>query len=123
MHRSVYIWILWLIFATNALSVAAPVRLADKVGSQAPILDLTSPPSRPDTHDGLFTEPAAVPPALSARQGKQSLVLAHAVSLVPHVRGRMRPPRPVLVPAFSPWRFFSPRKLAPPPAEDDPFLS
>ncbi len=126
MYRMVYIWCLWLTLGVNALSVAAPMRFAEEGDSQASILDLTSPPSRPDTPDGLFTEPAALAPALHlqrARQGKQTLELARSVSLIPSGQEHVRPPQPVLAPAFSLWRFFYPRKLSPLPTEDDPPLS
>jgi hypothetical protein len=126
MYRMVYLWCLWLTLGVNALSVAAPLRFAEEGDSQASILALTSPPSRPDTHDGLFTEPAPGPPILGfqyARPGKQTCVLASSSFLIPHRQGHLRPPRPVLVPTFSPWRFLHPQKLPPPSAEDDSSLS
>jgi hypothetical protein len=126
MYRTVYLWCLWLTLGVNALSVAAPLRFAEEGDSQASILALTSPPSRPDTHDGLFTEPAPVAPILGfqyARPGKPICVLASSSFLIPHRQGHLRPPRPVLVPTFSPWRFLHPQKLPPPSAEDDSSLS
>lgn len=126
MHRRVYVWVLWLILAANALSVAASLHLAAEVRSRVPTLEFTSTPPRPGTRDWLFTEPPAVSPAMGLRyahQSKQPLLLARSVSLVPFVQEHTRPPQTVLVPAFSRWRFFYPRKLSPPSADDDPSLS
>lgn len=126
MHSRVYVWILWLILVANSLNVAAVLCPVDACDSQASTLDLIATPSRRDAPDWLCTEPAAVSPALSLRcahQSRQTPVLARSVSLVPSVQEHPRLSRWVLAPAFSLWRFFYPRKLSPPPAEDDPSLS
>jgi hypothetical protein len=132
MIRSVHMWLLGLTLVANALSVGAPIYLSapvylnDEDGSQALSLALSSPPSCPAPHDGLLTEPAAMPPALGpwcARQGKQNLVPARPVAVVPQVREHMPPPQPVLASTFFLWRFLPPRTLPPASVEDDPFLN
>jgi len=119
-------WLLGLLLAVNVLSPVASARRADDIGPRASTDGLTSTLPRPDTHERLFTEPAASVPASGlqhARQSRQSLAPAHPGALVLRTQGCLRPPRPVWGPVSPPWRRFYPRKLSPPSAEDEPALS
>src|SRR5262249_33099853 len=129
-NRSLHMWLLGLTLVVNTLNVAAlaslraPVYLTDEGGSRAPRLALTSPPSCPAPHDGLLTEPAALPPALGswgARQGRQNLTPVRPIAIVPQVREHLPPPQPVLALTFALWRFLPPRTFPRASVEDEPF--
>jgi hypothetical protein len=58
-----------------------------------------------------------------ARQSKKILALLHSFTLLSHLQEREAQFRSAPVPVFFPTALFFPRKLSPPSAADEPFLS
>ena len=82
--------------------------------------------SHEDSSDGLFKQTSSVSVELSlqcARQSKRVLALVRAFTLFSQMQERDDHFWSALVPAFFPSLLFFPRKLSPPSAENDPFLS
>jgi hypothetical protein len=82
--------------------------------------------SCPDCSDWLFKDTASASHELGLqceRQNKQVIMRVQASTLLHQLRARNGHCRPTREPVFSPARLFFPRKLSPPSAADEPFLS
>jgi len=119
-------WVVWLILEVLSLHTAVALLPAASFLPQSPgpIPALTQ--SYPSPSDSLFTKTSSVSQALSlqcARQSKHVLALVRSLAPFPQAPERDGRLRSVPVLVSLPFLFLFPRKLSPPSAEDDPFLS
>ena len=126
MQRLLLSWVVWLILEVLSLHTAVALLPAASFLPQSPgpIPALTQ--SYPSPSDSLFTKTSSVSQALSlqcARQSKHVLALVRSLAPFPQAPERDGRLRSVPVLVSLPFLFLFPRKLSPPSAEDDPFLS
>jgi len=119
-------WVVWLILEVLSLHTAVALLPAASFLPQSPgpIPALTQ--YYPSPSDSLFTKTSSVSQALSlqcARQSKHVLALVRSLAPFPQAPERDGRLRSVPVLVSLPFLFLFPRKLSPPSAEDDPFLS
>jgi len=119
-------WVVWLILEVLSLHTAVALLPVASFLPQSPgpIPALTQ--SYPSPSDSLFTKTSSVSQALSlqcARQSKHVLALVRSLAPFPQAPERDGRLRSVPVLVSLPFLFLFPRKLSPPSAEDDPFLS
>lgn len=126
MQRLFLSWVAWLILEVLSLNIAAALLPVDSDVPQSSNAIPTFTRSYPDCNDRLFKETSSVSHELSLRcawQSKRIHTLVHSFSRALHQQpGDSRLwSRPAPDPL--PVRLFFPRKLPPPSATDDPFLS
>ena len=126
MQRLLLSWAVWLMLEVLSLHTAVVFLPAASFLPQSPDPVPAVTQSYPSPSDSLFTETSSVSQQLSlrcARQSKQVLVLVRSLDLFLVAQDRDGRLRSVPVPVSLPFLFLFPRKLSPPSAEDDPFLS
>jgi len=119
-------WLSWLVLEAILLSTAIAFAPADSrfFPSVHPFSAFTE--SCLDYSDWLFKDTASASHELGLqceRQNKQVITRVQASTLLHQLRERNSHCRPTREPVFSPARLFFPRKLSPPSAADEPFLS
>lgn len=125
-QRLLLSWIVWLVLAAIPVNLAKACVSADATASQSgdTIPALTYSHSNPQ--DRVFKSTPSVSEALSLqceRQSKKSRTIVRRFDIPPQPRHKDGHFHFDAVPSFVLVRFFFPRKLSPPSAEDDPFLS
>ena len=119
-------WVVWLILEVLSLHTVVALLPAASFLPQFPGPIPAFTQSYPSPSDSLFTETSSVSQALSlqcARQSKHVLALVRSLAPFPQAPERDGRLRSVPVLVSLPFLFLFPRKLSPPSAEDDPFLS
>lgn len=126
MQRLLLSWLSWLMFAAVLLNTVAAFRPLNSYLVQSSCTSPTFAQSHLDCSDWLFKHPSTVSHKLNlcrARQSKKILALLHSVTIPSHLQERDAHLQSVPVPIFFPTALFFPRKLSPPSAADDLFLS
>jgi hypothetical protein len=126
MYRLFLSWVVWLMLEMLWLNTAAAFSLVNAHLPQASGTTPTFAQSQSDCSDGLCKNTASVSSELvlqCERQSKQVHPLIHVSTLF--LLAQQGNERHCLQPASAPplVRFFFPRKLSPPAAQDEPFLS
>ena len=126
MHRVFLSWAVWLLLEMLWFNTAAALLLVHAPLPRSFGPTLTFAQSQSDGSDGLCKNTSSVSSELvlqCEQQSKQAhpLVRVSTLSLLTQQQGERRWLRPVPVPP--PVHFFFPRKLSPPSAQDEPFLS
>jgi len=126
MQRFLLAWLVWLMLEAILLQAAAVLLLGGSSLPQSSETASALTSANSDSSDSLFKETFSVSQELSflcKQESKQSCALDPSVD--PLLRVQERDDRWPLarVVVSLPTVFFFPRKLSPPSAEDDPFLS
>lgn len=126
MRRLLFSWVSWLLLEAILLNTAVALSPVHPRLSQAARTTTAFAQSSSDCSDGLFRNTSSVSRELSVqceRRGKQVFALLYARDFFSQVEGTDTPFHSVLIPVFFSTLLFSPRKLFPPSATDEPFLS
>jgi len=126
MYRVFLSWVVWLMLEMLWLNTAAALLLVHAPLPQSFGPTFTFVQSQADDSDGLCKNTTSVSSELVLQCEQQSkqvypLVRVATLSSLTQQRGERRWLRPAPVPP--PVHFFFPRKLSPPSAQDEPFLS
>ena len=123
-----FAWVVWLVLTATAVNAASAFLLSGSSPSRLPhapfflVAQLVS-------DDVPLGEDVAVPGKGERnvwdceQHSKYMLAAVHACDLVSLFSPRMRAPRLTPAPVLMPVRVWFPRKLSPPSASDEPFLS
>ena len=125
MQCFLFAWVIWLMLEAMLLPTAVfPLTCARP--RQSPRLGLSFAQSYANPSEGLFKQTSSFSEEFSLQSVSESrpvLMLHHPVAVLSKKQERDGHLRPVPVPICFPLLIFFPRKLSPPSAEDDPFLS
>jgi len=125
MQCFLFAWVNWLMLEAMLLPAAVfPLTCARPLLS--PRLGLSFAQSYANSNESLFEQTSSFLEEFSLQDASESrpvLTLPYRVAVLSKKQERDGRLRPVPVPTCFPLRVLFPRKLSPPSAEDDPFLS
>src|SRR5215470_14297394 len=126
MQRFFFAWAIWLMIEAMVSPAAAVFPPVCARAPQPPRPGPAFAQSYTNPSEGLFKQTSSFSEEFSLQGTSESrtvFALPHPVAVLAKKPERGSRLRPVPVPACFPLRVLFPRKLSPPSAEDDPFLS
>ena len=125
-QRLLFFWLVWLLLIVVPLNTGATFLLGDSPSLQPSNQVSEWIQSHRDTPRDFFKETSSVSQEFSLqseRQSKKARVLVRRLATALRDQDRTQRLRSVLIIITRPARFFFPRKLSPPTASDEPFVS
>src|SRR5262245_13722224 len=126
MQRLLFSWVSWLILAAVLPNTVAAFPPFDSYLVRSSDATPIVAQSHLDCSDWLFQHTSSVSHKLNlrcARQSRKTLALLHSFTIPSRLQKRDAHLQAVPAPVFFPTALFFPRKLSPPSAADEPFLS
>src|SRR5262249_32216435 len=126
MQRFFFAWVIWLMVGAMVSPAAAVFPPACAPAPQPPRIGPAFDQSYTTPREGLCKETLSFSEEFSLQEPSEDrlvFTLPHPVAVLAKKQERGSRLRPIPVPACFPLRVLFPRKLSPPSAEDDPFLS